>query len=87
MKESEVRKERKVIISSINHTKTTHTICNTMKHMTNNIYKIEDVEITRFGITAIINGYYWHAKDLTLYKEVPLETPKTYNFDPKELVI
>jgi len=88
MKESEMRKGMRVLICSSKETGGTHTSTRAMERMVNKIYKIKYTATSRFGLAAIINGYYWHPKDLTIpTKPVPLKKLKPQHFDIKELVI
>ena len=85
MKESQIKAGMPVYISSCNKTKDTHTASNVMKNMVGKIYTVKYAASTRFGLAAVINGYYWHPKDLSLPK-ISIEKPKIHYFDTKELV-
>jgi len=86
MKESQMKSGMHVVISSTNETKNTHTSTRAMERMVGNIYKIKYTANTRYGLAAIIDGYYFHSKDLSFPKTDPLKTPKPQHFDIKELV-
>lgn len=88
MKESEMKKGMYVIINSTFKTSNTHSTTLKMKEMVNQVYQIENIQRTCHGDAALIDGYYWHPGDLTFEKSLsPIEKPKIYHFDIKELVI
>lgn len=87
MEESELKKGRRVFISSTIATRNTHTTSSIMKGMLNKSYKIQYNQLTPYGLAAVINGYYWHPKDLSLYEPPVMKKPKIQHFDIKELVI
>jgi len=89
MKATELYKGMKVRIETSFHTRETHTVNRIMECCIGRDYIIEDVENnTGYGLAAVINGYYWHAKDLVSL-ETPLRTEKVkvVNFNIKELVL
>ena len=87
MKESEIKKGIKVVITNTYNTKNTHTTTSTMKGMLNKSYKIQYNRLTSNGLAAIINGFYWHPKDLSLYEPPVMKKSEIQHFDVKELVI
>lgn len=86
MKESEIKQGRLVIITSIIATKNTHNICSEMKDMVSMLYQIQAISNTRYGLSAVINGYYWHAKDLSLVSPLSIKKCKTQHFNIEDLV-
>jgi len=87
MKESEIKKNVYVVINSSDATTNTHSSSRVMRSMVGETHKIKYTIKTRHGKAAIINGYYWHPKDLSLLIKPKIEKPKTQYFNPKELVL
>jgi hypothetical protein len=87
MKDSEVRKGVKVFISdNPTYTAKTHTMIPTMTEMAGKEYTIRNRVISDLhGITADINQFWWHPKDLSLIKPIT-KKPELHYFDTKELV-
>jgi hypothetical protein len=87
MKASEIKQGIKVLISNdLIWTAKTHSVSIEMRVMRGKKFTIEKIVESEYGMAAVIDTFWWHPKDLTLFKPTPIKKPKTHLFDVKELV-